>query len=240
MDALYPAQLSRPDLVVPRATGKRWSPRLVTAERRIWLAVMCAAIGVLIGESSETSARPYVLAVVAVLVVYALVGAVARVVVRRRQAGFEPVWLEAQSEILRGRRFEILRLTTSEPEETEHGRRTKRRVYDLARPAEVAELLRLRSRAAEDGVTVPVTVEFGYPQEDAMSMGVERVRGELASIPIVGRPGADVTPRVWFPDARYLVQPSAERAVTYWVLGPPSLMVAQPAPDPVPALSAEG
>jgi hypothetical protein len=235
VDALYPAQLSRPDLLIPRARGT-WTRR--GAPRRIWFSVMCAAAGMLASEFLGAPVRPYVLAFVAVLLAYALVSAVLLAVSRRRQAGFEPAWLAAQSEVLRGRRFEVLRFMTNEPEDTEHGRRTKRRVYDLTQPTEVAKLFELRSRAIADGVNVPVTVEFSYLTGDAAKTGVERVRSELASIPMACRPGAQITPRVWFPAGRYLVQPATQRPVTYWVLGQPSLIVAEPAQD-LASVSAE-
>ncbi|MBP2326717.1 hypothetical protein JOF56_007102 [Kibdelosporangium banguiense] len=238
VDALYPAQLSRPDLPIPYAPSSMGTPRYAMVGRRIRLAAIWAAAGVLVGEFLGGSAWPYVVAFVAAVVAYALVSAVLLAMSRRRQASFEPAWLAAQSEVLQGRQFEVLRFMTNEPEDTEHGRRTKRRVYDLAQPSEVAKLFELRSRAVADGVNVPVTVEFSYPTEDAAKMGVERVRSELASIPMVGRRGAEITPRVWFPDGRYLVQPATERPVTYWVLGQPSLIVAEPAQDLTP-VSAE-
>jgi hypothetical protein len=225
VDALYPAQLSRPDLLVPSAAGTG------TQSRRIRFAAMWASAGLLAGEFLGGPARPYVLAFAAAVFAYALVSAVLLAVSRRRQASFEPAWLAAQSEVLRGRRFEVLRFMTNEPEDTEDGRRTKRRVYDLTQPAEVAKLFDLRSRAIADDVNVPVTVEFSYLTEDAAKTGVERVRSDLASIPMAGRPGAGITPRVWFPAGRYLVQPATERPVTYWVLGQPSLIVAEPAQD---------
>jgi hypothetical protein len=230
VDTLYPARLSRPGPAVPRASGNR-SRR---GGRANWL-LLGAAAGLLVSELLGATSRTSVVLVVALVVASA---STSLRPLRRRRAGLEPAWLAAQSEILRNRRFEVLRFTASEPEDTEHGRRTRRRVYDLAQPVDVAALFLLRSRAVAEGKNVSVTVEFAYPTEDVSTTGLERVRADLTSIPITTRAGAGVTPRVRFPAGRYLVHPETDPRVTYWVLGPPSLTVAEPAPGPAPLSSA--
>ena len=232
--ALYPARLSRPDLLVPGAPGPSWARRLVglrepkfaAVERRIGRLVAIAAVGAIATELLvEGAARPVVLALVAGVGIYAGASAVSLAVLRRRQAGFEPAWLAAQSDVLRGRRFDVLRFTTSEPVRTPHERRAVRRVYDLTRTDEVERLLALRDRAETDGLTIPVTVEFSYPAEDGVCL--EQVRGELGSIHFV--PGASA--RVSFPAARYRMQPATERPTTFWVLGLPNITVTRQARD---------
>lgn len=241
--ALYSARLVRPDLPVPAAPGLGLprllvgltEPRFAEVGRRVWRLVAVAALAALAGESLVTATvRPFVLGTVAAIAGYAATAAAVLALLRRRQARFEPAWLEAQSRILRDRRFDVLRFTTSEPARTAHGHRAVRRVYDLTRPDEVERLLSVRAGAAAAGLTVPMTVEFSYPRENGL--GVEEIRGELGSIQLV--PGAgDGSARVRFPAARYGVTTSTGRRTTYWVLGLPLLTVPRWAPDRQPALA---
>ncbi|TDV47938.1 hypothetical protein [Actinophytocola oryzae] len=240
--ALYPVGFSRPDLPVPGAPGPVWPRRLVglrepgfsAASRRAARLVVVAALVVLAGEFLvDDGLRPFVVAVAAGVAAYAGLAAVSLAVLRRRQARFERTWLVAQSDVLRARRFDVLRFTTSEPVETGQGRWAVRRVYDLTRRDEVERLLGVRRRADADGVVVPVTVEFSYPTDDGV--GLEQIRGELGSIHLEDNSAAGRSARVRFPTAHYGVRPSAERPTTYWVLGRPTLTVTRLARDQAPA-----
>jgi hypothetical protein len=232
---------------VPCAPGPGWprwalgstQPIFTPVTRRLrWLVVVAAAGGVAALVLVIPAARPFVLAFVAGLVVYAALGAVSLAVLRRRQARFGPCWLAAQAEALRMRRFDVLRFTTSEPVRTVEGLRTVRRMYDLSRPDEVDRLLAVRDRAAADHLPVPVAVEFGYPNGD--TVGVEHVRAELGSLRLVPRPGTGTSVRVRFPAARYGMRPEAEPPTTYWVLGEPNLTVTRSSPDRLAARPASG
>jgi len=232
-EALYPARLARPDFPVPGAPGVGLprlllgvaEPRFSEVGRRIVRLVVVAALGALAGELLVTvDARPFVLAAVVAIGVYVAVAVAALAVFRRQQARFEPMWLAAQSRVLRERRFDVLRFTTSEPVQTGRGRRATRRTYDLTRVEDVERLLSFREQANSSGVTVPVTIEFGYPAGE--TLGVEQVRDELATMRIeFGRLGSPA--HVRFPSARYGVTPESGRATTYWVLGPPTVTVPQ-------------
>ena len=239
--ALYPVGVTRPDLPVPGAPGATWpqrlvglrEPRFTQAARRTGRLVVVAALGALAGELMvAATARPFVLALAAGVAAYAGLSAVSLAFLRRRQARFEPAWLAAQSDVLRARRFDVLRFTTSEPVETREGRRAVRRVYDLSRPEEVERLLVVRGQADTDGVNVPVTVEFSYPTDNGV--GLEQVRGDLGAIQLEPNTTAGRPARVRFPTAHYQVRPSDEPPTTYWVLGRPSITVPRRTRDPVP------
>lgn len=225
--ALYPVGYSRPDLPVPEAPGPVWPRVLVGPTARL---VGIAALVVLAAEFLvDPAVRPYVLALAVGLAAYAAVSAASRASLRRRQARFEPAWLAAQSDVLRARRFDVLRFSTSEPVETRDGRWAVRRVYDLTRPDEVERLLGVRKRADVRGLTIPVTVEFSYPTDDGV--GLEQVRGELGSIDLEPDSAPGRSARVRFPTAHYGVRPSVGRQTTYWVLGRPRVTVTRLARD---------
>jgi len=242
---LYPAGTLRPDLPIPMAPGAGWCWRLQVGllglrelefgeirHRITRVTVFATALAIATQFVVSQSARPLMLAIVGVVVAYALVTGVCLVSLRRRQERFEPEWLAAQSEVLRDRQFDILRFTVSRPASTPDGCTTIERSYDLTRTEHVASLMQLRGKATVSGRPVLATVEFVHPTAEGNQVAVERVRADLGSVQLIEQQAANAVPRVSFPAARYRAEPPAglskrgtPQRVTYWILGPPRIIV---------------
>lgn len=148
---------------------------------------------------------------------YLVVRTFALVAFERRQYAFEPQWLAAQTEVLRGHAFDVLRFTVHALSGASAGRRT----YDLTRPGDVAELLRRQERERASGVFSRVTVEFAYWLGAGETLAVGEVSRDLSEVDFLrGRAGAA---RAWirFPQARYVGRPATGRdpaQQTRWAL----------------------
>nr|BFE79871.1 hypothetical protein GCM10020093_024720 [Planobispora longispora] len=94
-----------------------------------------------------------------------LARAVALRLLARAQSRFEPAWLAAQTRVLRGHGFDVLRCTV------------EGRVCDLTRPGDVAALARAAPGAE-------VVLEFGYRPAPGGRVAVERVRRGRAELEI--------------------------------------------------------
>jgi hypothetical protein len=169
----------------------------------VWAAAGCtlAAVGFPLPSPWQ---RP-VVGCSALVGLYISVRVVCLAAFERRQHTFELEWLAARSEVLRSHFFEILRLTVqSLAQEDEAPRRT----YDLTRPADVGELIRLR--AAERGrkrQASQVTIEFRYLAGDS-TQALGEVHRELPELSIVaGTPGSRYA-WIRFPEARYVPRPA--------------------------------
>ncbi|MET7462181.1 hypothetical protein [Nonomuraea sp. NPDC005501] len=147
---------------------------------------------------------------------------VARVVALRQlsraQCRFEPAWLAAQTRVLRGHGFDILRCTVGG------------RVCDLTRAGDVAALTRAAPGAE-------VVLEFGYRPAAGDRVTVERVRRTRAELEIRHAAFPPDSGRVRFPEASYVI--GASGRVTVWALAGRVLLtpaVAAPLrPDPAAA-----
>ncbi|MBB6345563.1 hypothetical protein ACWGH8_08915 [Nonomuraea muscovyensis] len=164
--------------------------------------------------------RAPVLGCAALLGLYVLVRAVALQVFEREQRDFEPRWLAAQSEVLRGHAFEVVRFRLVAADDEAGARRT----YDLTRPSDVRAVLRRQERERWSRAGV----EFVYRGAGGEGLGeVVRELSEVVFLP--GRAGRG-GPWIRFPQARYLRRPGERPAEwSYWTLsGPVEVGVSEP------------
>lgn len=222
----YESEFTRPDLPIPlpRLTGtaevyrrdvvRLREPAFSAAHRTTarWglVTVAVALASFLIQPDYRWPA--VVVALLAAL--WLLVRTLSLMVFERRQRAFEREWLDAQSEVLRGHAFEVLRCSV-------HPRNQpgERRPYDLLRPDDVRELMR-RQKAERTSRT---TLEFTYWQGEGEDLAVQAVSVDLGElILLTGKAG---TGRVWirFPEARYQPATGGHRPArrTYWDLSGP-------------------
>lgn len=237
----YEPECVRPDLPVPLSPlrglleavrryllglrGPEFSrARLVSA---VW-AVVTGAVG-LVSLLVPSVWRAPVVACAALLGVYLLVRTFALMVLERRQHAFERQWLIAQSEVLRGHTFDIVRFAVRDPS----GGRAGRRAYDLDRSSDLRDLLLRWDRERASGASSRVTVEFAYWSGAGGPLAVGEVNRDLSELTFLqGRAGPA---RAWirFPEARYLGRPAYGRhpaQQAFWVLsGPVVVSVGQAA-----------
>jgi hypothetical protein len=245
----YGPELTRPDLPVPLSPLHRF-PLLVrryllglhfpnfTSAYRVTLATAMAAAAV--AAASLLLPWRWQAAVVdcsALIGLYAIARALALAVFERRQREFERDWMAAQSEVLRGHVFEVLRFTVQTF--TNNGQ-DARRTYDLTRPAEIRDLLQRQSRERASRRMSRATVEFTYLIGDG-NLAVAEVHRELRELTFLnGRAGPG---RVWiqFPEARYLPRPGPgghPAQWTRWALsGPAMIAVSESAYSGAPGLA---
>jgi hypothetical protein len=133
----------------------------------------------------------------------------------RRQRVFEREWIAAQSNVLQAHAFEVLRFTVQDLAVEDQD---EWRAYDLTRPDDVAELLRLRGQ--ERGLKFRATVEFTYLASDG-TLAVSVVHRELPELVFLegwARPGRA---SIRFPEACYVTRlsPGGRPAqLTDWAL----------------------
>jgi hypothetical protein len=147
----------------------------------------------------------------------------ALMVFERRQHAFEPRWLEAQSEVLRGHEFDVLRFTVQDPD-ADAG---MPRLYDLTRPGDVRELLHRQDDERASGAFSRATVEFAYWVGGGDRLAVGDVRRELTELTFRTRRSEPDRALIRFPEARYSGRPDSGRRPakrTYWTLSGPVLL----------------
>ena len=228
----YRAEFVGPDLPVPLSPLR--GPRGAVRRYLVWLRepgflrarVVTVVWAVVTGAVALTSLllpsawRGAAVACAVLLGVYLLVRTFALASFERLQWTFQRRWLEAQSEVLRGHAFDVLRFTV----QALPGVPDERRVYDLTRPADVRDLFRRRDRERGSGPISRVTVEFAYWQGAEKTMAVERVSRDLAELTFQRRQADRAHASVRFPEARYLGRPADETRLaerTRWILSGP-------------------
>jgi hypothetical protein len=237
----YESEFTRPDLPVPLYL-QRGFPLLMrrhllglrgpsfAGAYRVTLAA--ASAGFAVAAASLLVSPPWQEVVVycsALIGLYVIARALALVALERRQHAFEREWMAAQSEVLRGHAFEVLRFTVQDLVDEDQG---VRRTYDLTRPADVRDLLRRQARERNSRRWSRATVELTYLSGDGTLAVAEVHRGlpELTFLEGWAGPG-----RAWirFPEARYLGHPGDGRRPaqrTHWALsGPVVIAVSEPA-----------
>ncbi len=253
-------EFTRPDLRIPlaplsgsanvaryllglRDAGFGRARRIAVASAAI--ACVLAVIGVLLPSPWQRA----VLACSALAGLYSVTRMLVLVAVERRQYAFERQWIAAQTEMLRAHSFDVLRFTVEDLAESDQ---SSGLTFDLASPASVRDLLKLRGR--DEAGARPVflaTVEFAYLGEDGV-LSIASVHRDLREL--VFMPGRAGSGQAWirFPEARYLPRSTASghpARLTYWALyGPVLLSVAdvayaeavRPAPAPDTPTAAPG
>jgi hypothetical protein len=204
------------------------------------LAWLAAAVATLIFSQTivDASYAVFVLVVAVALVAYTVVRAVALVVLERRQRAFESRWLEAQSECLRRRPFEVLRFRLhASPDAAD----PERRVYDLTDPDDVRRVL--HRQRLDGGASHQTHIEFAYTLGAGEGTAVASVRRQLKDIEFFLVNGPITTARIRFPAARYVSQPGSARPDERWpgrgarwfLAGPVRVTAASPRPAQVTA-----
>ncbi|MGW4962048.1 hypothetical protein ACWEPL_32930 [Nonomuraea sp. NPDC004186] len=203
MPVTYGPEYSRPDLPVPLVplpglpvTVRRVlagpSPERAPAATFGW-AVLTAALAL----AATFAPHPLFSAATWLTAAYVVARVMALRLLARAQRRFEPDWLAAQTRVLRGHGFDILRCTVGG------------RVCDLTRPGDVEAL----TRAAPDE---EVVLEFGYRPATGGRVAVERVRRRRAELEIRYARFAPDSGRARFPEASYAI--GANGRVTAWSL----------------------
>ncbi len=230
----YEPEYTRPDLPVP-LSPTRGLPKLV---RRYLLGlhgpsfasayritVAWAAAGCAVAVVSLLLPSPWQQAVVAcsaLLGLYVVVRALALVAFERRQHVFESEWMAAQSEVLRGHAFDVLRFTVQDLS----GSTGVRRVYDLTRPADVRDLRHRQDHERASRQFSRATVEFTYVAGGG-TLVVADVRRELPEVIFLEGWAGPGRAQVRFPQARYLGRPGPGRRPaqrTSWTLSGPVMI----------------
>jgi hypothetical protein len=228
----YRSEFTRPDLAIPlsplrgfplfvrhQLLGLR-APRFAAAYR---VTLATAAGGLAVAASSLAAAPPWRDAVIdcsALIGLYVLIRAWALMVFERRQRSFEPLWLAAQSDVLRGHSFEVLRFAVQDLTDEGQG---ARRGYDLARPDDVDDLLRRQANERNSGRFSRATAEFTYPAGEG-TLAVGDVHRDLTELTFMERRISAGHAWIRFPEARYLGRPGPGKrpaAWTDWVLSGP-------------------
>lgn len=203
MPVTYGPEYSRPDLPVPlvplpgmpvavrRVLGGPSLERAPTATVGWALVTAALALAAIFVPHPAFSAATWLTAG------YVVARVVTLWLLARAQRRFEPDWLDAQTRVLRGHGFDVLRCTVGG------------RVCDLTRPGDVAAL----RWAAPDA---EVVLEFGYRPAASGHVAVERVRRRRAELEIRYASLAPDSGRVRFPEASYVI--GASGRVTVWSL----------------------
>jgi hypothetical protein len=229
----YESKLTRPDLPVPLSPSSGISlfvrrhllglrvPSFAGVYRATWVV---AAAGLVVAVMSLLMGPPWQQAafdVSALIGLYVIVRALATAAFERRQRSFEPVWMTAQSDVLRGHAFEVLRFTVRDPSEDQRARVS----YDLSRPADVGMLLRRQAQERSASRPSQATVEFAYLTGDG-TLAVTEVRRDLPDLTfLAGRAGRYAWVR--FPEACYVGrrgQGMHPARLTSWALSGPVLV----------------
>jgi hypothetical protein len=232
---VYEPESVRPDLPIPltplRGAVAAWA-RLLTGLRdpsfgqayvltAKWLSSAVLII-LLSAFLVVPTMRPILVSAAGAMAVVVVLRLVVLRVFERRQHEFERVWLDAQSEVLRNRSFNVVRFTVRR----EVGERTDRRVYDLTRPVEVDELLRRQAVEKVSGApaAAEAAIDFAYSSATG-EPAIRQVRRQLADIDFVPLHRSLTTAYVNFPHARYRGQPHLSKREqglparrTFWLL----------------------
>lgn len=230
---VYEPESVRPDLPIPLTPlpGAVEAPaRLLTGLREPsfgrayvlttrWL--ICTILLILISAFLIIPVlRPVLISVAVVMVGVAVLRLVVLRIFERRQHEFEQVWLDAQSEILQNRSFDIVRFTIRR-----EGEETTDRVYDLTRTADVNELLR-RQAAEKSSERAPSEAAIVFTYSSATGeRALRQERRHLTDVEFVPMPRSLTTGYVNFPHARYSGQPHLRKREqglparrTFWLL----------------------
>jgi hypothetical protein len=229
----YESRLTRPDLPVPLSPSsgislfvrRRLLGMRVPSFAGVYRATLAVAVaGCFVAVVSLLVRPPWqkaVLDVSALIGLFVMVRALATVAFERRQHSFEPVWMDAQSDVLRGHAFEVLRFTVRGQE-----RQYKRMSYDLSRPDDVSTLLRRQAQERSTGQPTKATVEFAYLTAEG-TLAVAEVHRDLPDLTFLRGRAEHGYPWVRFPQARYVGgrRPGTHPAQrTYWELSGPVLV----------------
>jgi hypothetical protein len=240
----YGPEIARPDLPIPLAPlgpigttvrsaiiGLR-EPMFARAHR-ITLLWALAALTLIVAVRFllDPGLRVPATAVGATMALYIAVRMAALRVFERWQRGFEPVWLDTQTQVLRKHPFEVLRLIVR----GSGGDRATS--YDLTRPGDVERLLRRQESERANGTVSSAVVEFGYRPGPGEGVVVDRARRDLTDLRFMELRRKIARPRVRFPEATYGGRPPMTRReqgwpsrTTYWALsGPVCVTVGVPA-----------
>ncbi len=240
----YGPEIARPDLPIPLAPLGRIGTTFRSAiiglrepvfarAHRITLLWVVASLALVVSVRFllAPGLRVPATAVGATMALYIVVRMAALRVFERWQRGFEPVWLDAQTRVLRKHPFEVLRLTVR----GSGGDRATS--YDLTRPGDVERLLRRQESERANGTVSSALVEFGYRPGPGEGVVVDRVRRDLKDLRFMEVRREVTRPRVRFPEATYGGRPPMTRReqgcpsrTTYWALsGPVWVTVGAPA-----------
>jgi hypothetical protein len=199
-----PLALNR-DVVLGKLIGLN-GPRFRDAYRATlpWLLAL-----VLIGVAGRGLTTQPLRATAAVLsaglAVYVIVRVVTLRRLERRQHEFEPVWLAERSQDLRRRYFEVLRFSVHLHT---HGRH---RLFDLADPALVGDLLQQREAERRDGGASWVTIDVAVGPAPDGEYAVQSMRRRLTEIELVAGRTPVESGRARFPQAQYVPRPVFDR-----------------------------
>lgn len=230
----YESKLTRPDLPVPLSPSSGISlfvrrhllglrvPSFARAHRATLALAVAGLLVAVVSLLIPPRWQKAVFDVSALIGLYVIIRALATVAFERRQHSFEPVWMNAQSDVLRGHAFEVLRFTIRDSSEDQRARMS----YDLSRPDDVSMLLRRQAQERSSGRPSKATVEFAYLTGEG-TLAVADVHRDLPDLTFVeGRAGRGYT-WVRFPEAQYVVRQRhrthpAQR--TNWALSGPVLI----------------
>jgi hypothetical protein len=199
-----PLALNR-DLLLGKLIGLN-GPRFWDAYRATlpWLLAL-VLIGV-VGRSFATQPLRVTATVLSAgLAVYVIVRVVTLRRLERRQHAFEPVWLAEQSQELRKRYFEVLRFSVYL---RTHGRH---RLFDLADPTLVGDLLQQRETERRDGSNSWVTIDVAVGPAPDGEYAVQSMRRRLTEIELVAGRTPVESGRARFPQAQYVPRPVFHR-----------------------------
>jgi hypothetical protein len=201
--------------------------------RNVTLAWAAATGVALLARQTVVAPRyaPFMLGLALVFTGYVIFRTVALVAFERRQQEFEAQWLDEKSRHLRCHPFEVAWFSL-ESDAATPGRQT----FDLADPADVAQLLQRQASERDALLHSRARIEFMYQPGDDESRAVASVRRELRGIEfyVVERQLGRAVIR--FPEATYGSRPAADRGQrwpgrrTYWFLTGPVRLTAV-APD---------
>ncbi|GAA3178918.1 hypothetical protein [Nonomuraea roseoviolacea] len=203
MPVTYGPEHCRPDLPVPLAPlpGVPATVRRALAgpspERAPAVTVVWALVTAALALAATFAPHPAFSAATWLAGAYVLARVVALRLLDRAQRRFEPAWLAAQTRVLRGHGFDVLRCTVAG------------RVCDLTRLGDVAALARAAPGAE-------VVLEFGYRPAAGAQVAVERIRRRREDLEVRYARFAPDSGRVRFPEGGYVI--GAGGRVTAWSL----------------------
>jgi hypothetical protein len=230
----YESKLTRPDLPVPLSPSNGISllvrrhllglrvPSFAGARSTTWAVAVADFLVAILSLLIRPPWQKALLDVSALIGLYVIVRALATVAFERRQHAFEPVWMTAQSDVLRRHAFEVLRFTVRGPSGDQRGRVS----YDLSRPEDVSMLLRAQDQERSAGLPSKATVEFAYLTGEG-TLAVAEVHRDLPDLTLLeGRAGQSYT-WVRFPEAHYVGRRQGTHPAqrTNWALSGPVLIV---------------
>jgi hypothetical protein len=189
--------------------------------RRVTIA-WAAAEGVLaiLSALSPPQWRRGVVIVSALVGLYVILRVLALAVFQKRQQAFERAWLAAQTQVLQGHAFDIVRFTADDPP----GIPESRTAYDLTRVADVRDLLLRQEHERATRSFSRVTAEFTYRSSGGV-VAIAEVTRDLADITFLPRRTKSGRASIQLPGAYYrrrLGESGAHQA--RWTLSGPVLV----------------